>query len=70
MPTRLKHIRSETCPNCGAVFEVRVERFPSKDITIELCDDCGTVLKHCHDAYSYCYLLKSHGPEWTPQELE
>lgn len=60
--------KDETCPDCGAIFGVEIDRDPCKSRTFAKCDDCGKVLKECYDTYTYFYTLKSHGPTWRPPE--
>jgi len=49
----------ETCPACGSVYTVTVERFPAKDKGRFKCEVCGEVVREWHDTYDWTYVLKS-----------
>jgi hypothetical protein len=36
---------THTCPHCGAVYEVTIQRFPLRDVDSAVCQCCENVMK-------------------------
>ena len=53
----------QTCPNCGAVFQVLIERIPHKDRESFDCTECGTEVDEWNTTELRFYTLKHPGKQ-------
>ncbi len=48
----------EACDNCGAVYEVKITRYPTRDRDRFNCSKCGHLIRSWNDTNSWSYTLK------------
>jgi hypothetical protein len=50
-----------TCPECGAVYEVTVHRFPVRDADSAICEVCRQKMAEWNSTSAPSFKLKSGG---------
>ena len=53
----------EACKNCGAVYEITIQRLPAKDSDHFNCEVCGTLLRKWNDTRVPNFKLRVNGRE-------
>lgn len=48
----------ESCPGCGAVYEVSITQLPARDSDRFKCIKCSCMIKEWNSTESYSYKLK------------